>query len=328
MDVATIEPGKDFRTVIEEAVGCCSVLIAIIGQDWLQSATTRERDVDFVHMETAIALERGIPVIPVLVQGASPPGARELPPKLEKLAWRNAFELRHTRWDVDVEELIRALEKLVVVPTTPASLLRSVTSTRRRSRSSKTVALSLAGLGAVAALAYLLAAGPRSSNPPTTRGLAAPAASAVQTPVARIAKVYKDVERELKNGALDSERKSISGVAGDSAYATVYRSRGKVPTIRARVYDGDLLTVTAAYYDAGKLAFIYRTTNQLLPSGMRETGQQRYYFEDGSLIRWVDSNRDPVSHASAEYAAKEREMRTFGTRLLAGARSRRDEIAF
>jgi hypothetical protein len=36
-DVDSIPFGKDFRTVISEAVGQCGVLLAIIGKDWLQS---------------------------------------------------------------------------------------------------------------------------------------------------------------------------------------------------------------------------------------------------------------------------------------------------
>jgi hypothetical protein len=54
---------------------------------------------DFVRLEIAAALRRDIAVIPVLVQGAAMPSKQELPPDLQALAWRNAAELRHTRWD-------------------------------------------------------------------------------------------------------------------------------------------------------------------------------------------------------------------------------------
>lgn len=171
MDVATIEIGKDFRTAIEEAVGSCDVLISIIGTKWVRTPEKPDDEIDFVHLETVIALRRGIPVVPVLVQGAQPPGPRQLPPDLEPLAWRNAFELRHTRWDSDVDELVRALSKLPGIAASFAPERRGQTpagpdaaSPRggaiRIPPSAKKLALAVGGGGTVAALAYLLAVSP------------------------------------------------------------------------------------------------------------------------------------------------------------------------
>ncbi|MGA9246365.1 MAG: toll/interleukin-1 receptor domain-containing protein [Silvibacterium sp.] len=74
MDVAGIQPGRDFRKVIDESVATCGVLLAIIGTDWADAkndAGNRRLDdpSDFVRLETASALRRDIPVIPVLVHG-------------------------------------------------------------------------------------------------------------------------------------------------------------------------------------------------------------------------------------------------------------------
>jgi hypothetical protein len=41
------------------------------------------------------------------------PAAQDLPADLEALAWRNAVELRHARWDADVQMLVDALRKLL-----------------------------------------------------------------------------------------------------------------------------------------------------------------------------------------------------------------------
>ena len=35
MDIDTIEPGLDFVAVIEQAVGSCDALVALIGRQWL-----------------------------------------------------------------------------------------------------------------------------------------------------------------------------------------------------------------------------------------------------------------------------------------------------
>lgn len=116
MDVTGIDPGKDFRKVIENAVTTCDALIVMIGRKWIDAADEEgnrrlESPKDFVRIETAAALQRDIPVIPVLVQGAAMPRPEQLPPDIEALTWRNAFELRHSRWSVDVTELISGLRK-------------------------------------------------------------------------------------------------------------------------------------------------------------------------------------------------------------------------
>jgi len=118
MDVAGIEPGRDFRRVIEQQVASCGVLLAVIGKAWLSVADERGKQRlndphDFVRLETASALKRDIPVIPVLVQQAEMPRAEQLPDDLKDLAFRNSVELTHARWDSDVELLIAALRRYV-----------------------------------------------------------------------------------------------------------------------------------------------------------------------------------------------------------------------
>ncbi len=118
MDVAGIEPGRDFRRVIEQQVASCGVLLAVIGKAWLTVADAQgkrrlEDPFDFVRLETASALKRDIPVIPVLVQQAEMPRAEQLPDDLKDLAFRNSVELTHARWESDVELLIAALRRYV-----------------------------------------------------------------------------------------------------------------------------------------------------------------------------------------------------------------------
>jgi hypothetical protein len=114
MDVADIAAGRDFRRVIEEQVASCGVLLAMIGKSWIdakdESGRRRLEDpADFVRLETASALKRDIPVVPVLVQGARMPRKEQMPEDLAELAYRNGVELTHARWDSDVQVLIKAL---------------------------------------------------------------------------------------------------------------------------------------------------------------------------------------------------------------------------
>src|SRR5215212_8467679 len=118
MDVAGIEPGRDFRRAIDQQVASCGVLLALIGKNWLdaknESGNRRLDDpMDFVRLETASALKRDIPVVPVLVRGASMPRAEDLPEDLKELAFRNGVGLTHARWDSDVQVLVKALRPYV-----------------------------------------------------------------------------------------------------------------------------------------------------------------------------------------------------------------------
>ena len=98
-DVDSIPLGADFRKIISEAVGQCHVLLAIIGDDWLnvmdgQGKRRIDDPNDFVQIEIAAALQRSIPVVPVLVEKTPMPRADELPPPLHELAFRNGIPVR------------------------------------------------------------------------------------------------------------------------------------------------------------------------------------------------------------------------------------------
>jgi hypothetical protein len=152
LDVTGIEPGRDFRRVIDAKVGSCSVLLALIGARWIDakdaSGQPRLHDpTDFVRLETASALKRDIPVIPVLVHGGTMPTAEQLPAGLKDLAYRNAVELTHARWESDVQVLIEALAPHVGTAAAPSA------APARTSGSRRSVVAGIAGVVAVSAAA-------------------------------------------------------------------------------------------------------------------------------------------------------------------------------
>jgi hypothetical protein len=110
IDIESIEPGRDFVEAIEGAVGSCKILFAVIGQQWLTCTNEHGRRLDdpndFVRLEIAAALKRGIRVIPVLVQGAAMPREQDLPGDIAPLARRQAWEVSDVRWTQDVGKLI------------------------------------------------------------------------------------------------------------------------------------------------------------------------------------------------------------------------------
>lgn len=115
-DINTVKAGEDFYDVTERSVQSCDILIAIIGKQWLSMSNAGVRRLDepddFVRLEIAQALSRSIPVVPVLVQGATIPRAQDLPAELKSLTRHQAFELSDARWDYDVKQLIKELGQL------------------------------------------------------------------------------------------------------------------------------------------------------------------------------------------------------------------------
>ena len=72
MDVDSLKPGIDFVQTIEERVGACDVLVAVMGKHGLSAADEEGRrrldnPEDYVRVEVGTALKRGVRVIPVLV---------------------------------------------------------------------------------------------------------------------------------------------------------------------------------------------------------------------------------------------------------------------
>ncbi len=151
MDLDAIQGGDDFTAVIEEKISVSGVLVAVIGCQWLTVADengTRRLDNprDFVRLEIAKALERGIKVIPVLVGGAAIPHAEDLPDDLRALCERQAVEVRDSHFHSDAEQLVDVLHKA----------LHGVSFRRASVKGSPFVPALLSGLGLLIILAGVL----------------------------------------------------------------------------------------------------------------------------------------------------------------------------
>jgi len=116
MDLSNIDSGQDFNDTIQQAIRSADVVLAIIGREWLTCTRNGQRRLDdpndLVRAEISTALERQVPVIPVLINGAVPPAEQTLPGSLSALARRDAHEITDERWTYDVDRLIAAMQKL------------------------------------------------------------------------------------------------------------------------------------------------------------------------------------------------------------------------
>jgi len=165
VDVTSPPPGVDYHDYITQAIEQCDVLLAIIGAEWINARTaagTRRLDEadDLMRLEIAAGLERGIPVVPVLVDDASKPRADQLPPELAALASRQAIRISHASFDVDSDRLIASLTK------------------RRKSRRNVLIAAAIGAITVAATAAVVIS--PPHAPSATSRTLSPPASSAVK----------------------------------------------------------------------------------------------------------------------------------------------------
>ena len=113
-DVTAVAPGRDFVAQVDAAVTGSDAVLVVVGPRWLGISDEGGRRIDhpddFVRREVSRALATEIPVVPVLVDGASLPSAEELPEELAPLRLRQAVTLRDVSWHQDVDDLVRRLE--------------------------------------------------------------------------------------------------------------------------------------------------------------------------------------------------------------------------
>jgi TIR domain len=115
MDVDSIPPGVDFVQTLQSWVNQCEIMLALIGPGWIEATDPKtglrrlDDPNDFVRVEIREALSRNIPVVPVLLDGASMPDTEHLPEDMKGLVRRQAEFVEYRTFDVDVERLIKDL---------------------------------------------------------------------------------------------------------------------------------------------------------------------------------------------------------------------------
>jgi len=115
MDVDAVPLGANFVRVLHDEVAKCDVLLAVIGRNWIDARDEHgnrrlENPNDFVRVEIGAALQRNIPVVPILVDGATIPAVSQLPKELEELSFRNGIDVRLASFHNDVSRLIQGLK--------------------------------------------------------------------------------------------------------------------------------------------------------------------------------------------------------------------------
>ncbi len=121
LDVNRIPPGTVFPAHLQAEIASCDTFLAIVGPKWLEIVDDKghrrlDDPNDFVRIEIAAALNRDIPVIPILLDGTKIPRSDQLPPDLQHLAARNAFGIQEATFRADAARLVGELKKIAPAP--------------------------------------------------------------------------------------------------------------------------------------------------------------------------------------------------------------------
>ncbi len=113
-----LQAGIDFVKELDARLAQCRAIIVVIGKGWVAAkgeggALRLHDEKDWVRLEIERALARGIPVFPVLVDGAVLPRATELPASMHRLLNSQAISVRTTSFRQDASGLIRDLRFIV-----------------------------------------------------------------------------------------------------------------------------------------------------------------------------------------------------------------------
>jgi hypothetical protein len=129
-DIDSIPPGLDFREHIRASIEDSDVLMVVVGPRWMGGSRHGHprihAETDYVRIEVEAALNRHIPVIPLLVGGADMPQPSQLPENIREFAYRNAVQIDSGRdFDHHMNGLIRATDKILLSTQTNAPAART-----------------------------------------------------------------------------------------------------------------------------------------------------------------------------------------------------------
>ncbi len=312
MDVDNIPYGIDFRQHINKALNEGDVVIAIIGPKWLGPIRGRKArifdDADPVRVEIETALNRGIAVVPILVDGAKMPKTSDLPESIGKLAYHNAATVDAGRdFHQHMDRVIRSMELVVAKPIHDTAAAKSTNRVGRK----RLVASASAFAGVVALAVGLYAALPLLSErfgtsptgetraiepvPSVTETVQAPARTESPRPVTSVAaKMGRRVALVVGNAGYTNAAKLNNTVHDAVAISDLLRSLDFSVITRTDVGSREFKNALRAFEDeAAKadIAAVYYAghavevsgTNYLIPTDALLSSQADLLSEATSL---------------------------------------------
>ncbi|HMH44046.1 MAG TPA: hypothetical protein VK557_11225 [Pyrinomonadaceae bacterium] len=118
-------------------------------------------------------------------------------------------------------------------------------------------------------------------------------------------------------------KKDLSGYSAEGGELIAYFHGPTIMKIAATFFGETGKTMEEYYYWDGKLIFVFRREahyDKPLSGKVVSTIENRLYFKDDKMIRWIDENGKEVAAGSTEFAEKEKDYLKSSKEFSEGAR--------
>ena len=124
-------------------------------------------------------------------------------------------------------------------------------------------------------------------------------------------------------------KKDLPGYSEEGGELIAYFHGPTIMKIAATFFGETGRSAEEYYYWDGKLIFVFRREaryDKPLSGKIVATKENRLYFKDDKMIRWIDENGKEVAAGSTEFADKEKEYSKSSKEFSEGARSKSQRI--
>jgi len=152
-------------------------------------------------------------------------------------------------------------------------------------------------------------------------GLTAYVPAQVKDPISSIRTQYASINRRAAR--YKKIKKELSGFSLEGGELVAYLNGPVVVKLVARHYGESGNTLEEYYYSQGQLIFVFEKVShysQPLSGKVVRAEENRFYFNDDNLIRWIGEKGKVVS-VNEDYRLKEKILLENSNKFLIGARS-------
>ena len=138
---------------------------------------------------------------------------------------------------------------------------------------------------------------------------------------------YAEINRKV--ATYRKVKKNLSGFSAEGGQLLAYFHGPSVMKMVATYYGETGKAFEEYYYWEGKLIFVLQIDNRYdkpLSGKVVKKTENRFYFKDNKLIRWIHENGKQAATDSAEFADKQKEFLKSSKHLSEGAKSKNATI--
>ncbi|MGZ5434801.1 MAG: hypothetical protein ACXWID_07530 [Pyrinomonadaceae bacterium] len=146
-------------------------------------------------------------------------------------------------------------------------------------------------------------------------------------PIQAIRQQYAAINR--KTAKYQKVKKELLGFSAEGGELVAYLSGPSIVKISATFYGEMGRATDEFYYSNEKLIFVFRRHSHYrapLTGKVVRITENRYYFKDDKLIRWIGEDGKQVSTTAPEFAQEEARLLASSRQLTDGARSKEPTI--